>query len=53
MERKLRQRRKSKLSKLRIQFGKAKSQDAKERILAKAEIVSPNIVQSQFSTLWA
>jgi hypothetical protein len=53
MERKVRQRRKAKLAKLHEKFLQAKTQDAKERILAKAESVSPNIAKSQYATLWA
>jgi hypothetical protein len=52
MERKVRQRRKAKLAVLREKFMQAKTQDAKNRILEKAEAVSPNIVKSQFSTFW-
>ncbi len=53
MERKVRQRRKAKLAKLRMLFMKAKTQDAKERILEKAQSVSPNNIKSQFAALWA
>ncbi|MDA1169230.1 MAG: hypothetical protein O3A36_02755 [bacterium] len=53
MERKVRQRRKTKLAKLRTLFLKAKTQDAKERILEKAESVSPSNIKSKFASLWA
>lgn len=53
MERKLRQRRKTKLAALRAKFAQAKTQDAKERILEKAESVSPNMSKSKYSSLWA
>ena len=41
MERKVRQRRKATLAKLREKYAKAKTADAKEKILAKARLVSP------------
>ena len=53
MERKTRQRRKAKLAALRVKFLSAKTQDAKERILEKAESVSPNLEKSQYATAWA
>ncbi len=52
-ERKLRQRRKAKLASLKEKFAQAKTQDAKERILSKAESVSPHLVKSQYATAWA
>lgn len=53
MERKTRQRRKAKLAALRAKYQHAKTQDAKERLLEKAAIVSPNLVKSQFAQAWA
>lgn len=52
MERKLRQRRKTKLAKLREKFAQAKTQDAKERVLEKAEGVSPHLSKAQYATAW-
>ncbi len=40
-ERKIRQRRKATLAKLREKYKNAKTEDAKKKILAKARLVSP------------
>ncbi len=51
-EQKLRQRRKRKLALLRQRYRDAKSQDAKEKILAKAVLVSPYHTKAEYQSLW-
>lgn len=46
-EQKLRQRRKEKLAMLRAKYQHAKTQDTKNKIIAKAILVSPTLTRSQ------
>lgn len=51
-ERKLRQRRKEKLAILRIKYQGAKTEDTKNKILAKAILVSPTTTLEAYKVAW-
>ncbi len=51
-ERKLRQRRKEKLATLRAKYHTANTQDTKNKILAKAVLVSPVTTKASYEAAW-
>lgn len=51
-ERKLRQRRKAKLGVLRAKYQNAKTQDTKNKVLAKAILVSPTTTKAAYQLAW-
>ncbi len=51
-ERKLRQRRKAKLAVLKAKYQNAKTQDTKDKVLAKAVLVSPTITKEAYKVTW-
>ncbi len=51
-ERKIRQRRKGKLAMLKAKYMGSKTQDTKEKILAKAILVSPTTTKAAYKAAW-
>jgi hypothetical protein len=51
-ERKVRQRRKAKLAILKAKYKNAKTQDAKNKVLAKAVLVSPATSRAAYVAAW-
>jgi len=51
-EQKIRQRRKGKLAILKAKYVGAKTQDTKDKVLAKAILVSPTITKEAYKLAW-